>query len=1565
MASGRIFCCSVFDLPKNKVFSRKTVTLSDIECLNTFVKVGTDVLVSLYSIIPLYNEYLNVFNVGERRSADVCPCLPEKLRIFRNEDRKKSPFNSLIKLLCIGVSLFRTYSRGMNPKLNPYLTKIVSNESLVTLVKPEILYLELCFPSQLSQSAIKKLNHTILRCVELCQTDKVRPLDTLDSISIPNLLIRVLRKLSGFSKLLGRLLERLLEQLLERQLRLSLPEGPSPIKIGPSWVLNELLTSTHPSEFLQSKLGLNPSLKKRSSKAPLHNSPRKSRETNFYNLHMHQNNLHIVKLSYRHSSEVTTQRLLKSQDVETNPGPGSGLGQHSGSHGRNNAPIRVTSLNVRGLKDESKLRHLVNHFHKPNSNKDIDLIVGLQETYLEKDGKIPYLWRGNYFVTPGNGHSSGCITLLSSHINIVESQNIGNRAHVLAVQKVGDNGITYVILNLYAPNPNSNEKIKFYNNAFDVLSEFEARYDCSNLIVIGDFNLTFDKKEMKNRMYTPQEQRVANFVKNGLNDLNLTDIWEDEFLFTWRRPNSDIFSTIDRIAYSKSHLKLSYTNVNWALSYSDHAAVEVGFARVDAPIKQRSRLTRLDPSLLKNNEYRLTVERDFNELIKNMLPDWNPHLKLEYAKMCIRTVVEKVQAECKRSEASEEETLNEELNMAIEQLAIGSAPASNLNLMDYIEELRSQKNVLINRKGERLAEKLGTKWYNEGEKSTRYFLRILNRKMPDDFKTLISNDGLVLTNEPEIEGEIRGFYKNLYENCNVTSDNNDNFFDEITPIAGESETRMVKPITVEELRRTLHTCKDSTPGPDGIPYTYLGLLWPTIGPLLCEAWEYSLRTGKLTASHKSSFLKLIPKAGKDLSKLTNWRPITLSNCDHKLITKTYANRMSEELAPSIGESQTAYIKGRLISDNIRSMISSVNVINLAERAQALMVALDAQKAFDSVEHSYIELCLSKFGCSRFIPIFRTLYKELSTDILFNGRIIKGYSIKRGVKQGDALSCIIFIMCMEPLIRNIEINRDIEPIYSNELNSNLPKAYAFADDVNAVMKRTDTGLQALFSEYERLTMLSGLKLNADKTELLEIGRRRLNQPLNVTYLNDNYEIKPTPEVRINGVFFQNDMARMIESNVDRAIERMTDQFKKWARRGLTTLGKILITKTFGISQLVYLMQCLTLNETHYKKFNHVIFKYIWNRHFLASKAPERIKRLIMNTPIKYGGFGMLEVSGLDESLKIKAFGRILITRHPMLSLIKNKTDFGNFFAPKCLSLIDPFLAKGIELVTKDRDKLWTNNAVNKSRSFLAAVGHTDLKHLVNEHGKNSVPFYMLWRNGKRLVRDLSRENLATIVRYIKPERIDIITLARNANLPNENLHNFIFRNKGFVSIEKCTSKEIRESRNSNVPITEFKIGAILSVGESLSLFHQISKLTSTRHKNILLRVMHGEIYTKEKLHRFGLIDSPLCPRCNQVENLRHKFLDCEYVAKIWREASIRFNRTQSLESANDLMTVPANPSNDLAELMTHAEILLRIIALQDNQNYLLHPKGLIVTCLKDLLKKETKAVVRNKIRALLE
>ena len=594
--------------------------------------------------------------------------------------------------------------------------------------------------------------------------------------------------------------------------------------------------------------------------------------------------------------------LLRCGDIEQNPGP-----EPRGEQQRKKfSSTVVTSYNVRGINDEKKLRHLINKVYKDMKRNSTESIICFQETFVEKEGKLSYLWRGNLHLTPGTGSSCGCLTLTSSNLNILEAADLDGRAHIISCQRTNEQDTAYVIANIYAPNPNNLEKIDFFDRVLDKVQDFKERFNCSNVIIAGDFNLNFDWKEAKNRQYTAQERRVADFVKENTEALQLKDCWENRNKFTWRRPNTEIFSTIDRILYSSQTLALNSVDTNWSYRFSDHAAVVADFSIKDKYIGPRTRLTRLDPSLVKSSKYRPKIEQGFRDMMETAPHDWNPHLKLEFAKVCIRTVVEQAQAERKRQEKTEEEELNDEIELSVNKLASGDGIDTH-NLIDYVEELRVRKQVIIEERGTRLAEKLGTKWYNEGEKSTRYFMSLLNRSLPDRFELIQGEDNVVISDPARIEEAIVKFYKTLYEEHGLAANDDQDFFNHIESISGEDNDFIAREMTTGELLETLQTCADSSPGPDGIPYSILRLLWPIYGDLLSKAWKYSLEKRSLPPSHKTSFLRLIPKAGKDLKKLTNWRPITLSNCDHKLITKTYAKRLCEKVSSKISGCQTAYL----------------------------------------------------------------------------------------------------------------------------------------------------------------------------------------------------------------------------------------------------------------------------------------------------------------------------------------------------------------------------------------------------------------------------------------------------------------------------------------------------------------------------------------------------------------------------------------------------------------------------------------------------------------------------------
>ena len=619
----------------------------------------------------------------------------------------------------------------------------------------------------------------------------------------------------------------------------------------------------------------------------------------------------------------------------------------------------------------------------------------------------------------------------------------------------------------------------------------------------------------------------------------------------------------------------------------------------------------------------------------------------------------------------------------------------------------------------------------------------------------------------------------------------------------------------------------------------------------------------------------------------------------------------------------------MINDNLRTLIASIEVANEEPDIDGLIISLDAKKAFDSVEHSYIRKTLAKFGFNSFIPIFNILYSDLRSDIIANGTILKGYQIKRGVKQGDALSCILFIMCMEPLIRNIERKQEIEPVHSNVLRFDLPKSLAYADDLTCIIVNNDSSVQAVFNEYGRLTRLSGLQLNADKTEILLLqsrGHRPPIQNLNFEYLNQRYICATKDEIKVNGLYLQMDAERMRTRNVDGIISKMTSHLRQWSKRGLSTLGKILVLKTFGVSQLIYLAQSMSLKAQDFKKFNALLFKFIWNRNFEAAKAPDRIKRDIINLPITYGGFGMLDIEALDRSLKLKMLARLTTSTHPFLEAIMSKINLNEFFFPVSNQKMDKPINQAISYLAADRQHLLDPNIISSDRKVLSLVREIRIKDILTEVGKASLIHFQLRRAGKLRIRDLSIIDLDRISRLMKNRNLyQILRTSLNLNIPRpEAGDNLTYWLKGLKPLCKLSAKEFRNAHSQWLPLCTYKIGAILSPIENSNWTFKLGKLTSTRHKNLLLRVAHGDWYSKERLFRFGLADDPLCESCGQIETISHKALKCQVKFNIWK--SLARQENIDLDSLAEPMefVLGMHKHENLASIVVHAELLSMIL-----------------------------------------
>ena len=144
---------------------------------------------------------------------------------------------------------------------------------------------------------------------------------------------------------------------------------------------------------------------------------------------------------------------------------------------------------------------------------------------------------------------------------------------------------------------------------------------------------------------------------------------------------------------------------------------------------------------------------------------------------------------------------------------------------------------------------------------------------------------------------------------------------------------------------------------------------------------------------------------------------------------------------------------------------------------------------------------------------------------------------------------------------------------------------------------------------------------------------------------------------------------------------------------------------------------------------------------------------------------------------------------------------------------------------------------------------------------------------------------------------------------------------------------------------------MAPGEVLAWTGRLKKLTSTRHKNIILRVVHGDIFSNERLMRFGLRQEASCPNCAEPnESIPHKIKECRGAAEAWSELE-RAKTRLGLNNLTDLSIenlVGAKDRITKLELVLQAELLHRLTS--SNARYC--PKGMVNKVVKFIGYSET-------------
>ena len=151
----------------------------------------------------------------------------------------------------------------------------------------------------------------------------------------------------------------------------------------------------------------------------------------------------------------------------------------------------------------------------------------------------------------------------------------------------------------------------------------------------------------------------------------------------------------------------------------------------------------------------------------------------------------------------------------------------------------------------------------------------------------------------------------------------------------------------------------SAPGCDGITVALLKMFWTRISKLLTLSFNSAFENGNLSSLQRKAVITLI-HIGKDLARdnLKNWRPISLTNSDYKLLAKCLALRLGDVINDIVNADQVGYIKGRRVSTLLRLIDDVTEQLNVRQRP-GLLLTIDYCPAFDRISKDFMVQTLKK------------------------------------------------------------------------------------------------------------------------------------------------------------------------------------------------------------------------------------------------------------------------------------------------------------------------------------------------------------------------------------------------------------------------------------------------------------------------------------------------------------------------------------------------------------------------------------------------------------------------------
>ncbi|KAJ3701655.1 hypothetical protein LUZ61_005360 [Rhynchospora tenuis] len=817
---------------------------------------------------------------------------------------------------------------------------------------------------------------------------------------------------------------------------------------------------------------------------------------------------------------------------------------------------------------------------------------------------------------------------------------------------------------------------------------------------------------------------------------------------------------------------------------------------------------------------------------------------------------------------------------------------------------RERAYALANILESRWRQRSRSKWLNSGDRNTKYFHAIATSRMRGNhISKLVVHDNEIKS-VTEICKAFTDYYVQLLGSETVTAP--------FSPAALYSDSGpdlqfLADPFSESEIKRAVFAlANDKSSGPDGIPNEFYKFNWDLLKDDLLDIFD-SLYQGQLQLAYFNKANIVLIKKEQDAETLSDFRPISVIAFIPKLISKVLANRLATCISELIPETQTGFIKGRLITENFAVARELVTLIH-KQSEPAFLLKLDFKKAFDSVAWPFLFAILIQRGFPHaFISWLQLLFSSATSSVLVNGFVGPSFQHKRGLRQGDPISPFLFNLAVDVLNKMIQAAALTVPL---GICNKFPEPFfllQYADDTLLFSTAKGTAVSTLHHILSAFSHCSGIELNFNKSLLVPFN---LSQPqvesiqagLNVTISTLPFKYLGLPLT----------LRKPDRQAFQLLIDKIQVRLAGWKSRLLSRAGRIVLANSVLSTIPVFFMSVFQLPIWVVKALDRLRRNFIWGSSDTTGKSMHLLAWDRVCLPKSVGGFGLINLRLQNIALLLRWWWRLYDQTNSLWSTIAtrlySKRDLntppiawntsGSFFWITLFSIRNYFQLSTTNVIGSGSNTLfWYNNWGGTCLFYFGSPTRPPLRQFISLNA--ALP---IWNE--------------LMPNPLTQQQALLYNIASSLNF-NSDSDRLVWK---WTSHGRYTAASFYK--------------AFILAGKVRFPLHFVWKIKAPPSiKVFLVLLTHGRLLTQDQLCKRNIPCTFACTLCQQTicETASHLFFDCPFSTRLWQLSGVPLVNTHA-GLQHGMLQVFLPVLNDNLKMTTIATTLWALWLERNNRTF---------------------------------